>query len=121
MLQYDLVTPPGESQPRPLFVHSNLLKHLGGGLERGAVFTHVKHLPLDRYDEPSLNSIFFFVYQGKGRGMCTDLLWHGNAEEKMGAALAATQKPTVVEISALPDFEGFEQAWWDAGGRVGGW
>lgn len=121
MLQYDLVTAPGESLPRPLFVHSNLLKHLGGGLDRGGAFTHIKHMPLDRYDDASLDSVYFYVYQGKGRGMCTDMGLHNNALEKMGEAKAAVQKPTVVEVATFPEFEGFEESWWDAGGRVGGW
>ncbi|KLT41430.1 hypothetical protein CC85DRAFT_247698 [Cutaneotrichosporon oleaginosum] len=119
MLQYDLVAQ--GAAPPPLFVHSNLLKYLEGGLEQGRVFTHIKHLPLDLYDEASLNSIFFFVYHGNGRGMCTDMLVHGNAEEKMGDALYAMQQPLVVGTHDFPELEGFEDAWWKAGGRVGGW
>ncbi|KAJ7111598.1 mannosyltransferase putative-domain-containing protein [Mycena crocata] len=49
VLQYDLATPPGFAREPPLFVHSNLLKHLGfAGLRRGNLFTHIKRMYDDR-------------------------------------------------------------------------
>ncbi|GMK59208.1 hypothetical protein CspeluHIS016_0702230 [Cutaneotrichosporon spelunceum] len=108
MLQHDLVPP-----FPPLFVHANLLKHLQGGLSRGRVFTHVKRMAQDGYDDQSLNNVFFYVYNGPGRGMCTDILYQ--AGDEVG------QSVLVVPVSEVPEIEGFEDAWWDAGGRVGGW
>ncbi|BEI83087.1 hypothetical protein CcaverHIS002_0309550 [Cutaneotrichosporon cavernicola] len=121
MLQYDLVTPEGADRPQALFVHANLLKHLDGRLERGKVFSYVKHMALDAYDEETLNHVFFYVYHGKERGMCTDMFLHDEAASLMDADKLAVQRPVVVSAKDVPELEGFEDAWWEAGGRVGGW
>jgi hypothetical protein len=48
ILQYELDPAQGETRQRPLFVHSNLLKHISG-VRRGETFTHVVSLPLETY------------------------------------------------------------------------
>ena len=40
ILQYELDPPAGEARPRPLFAHSNLLKHISG-VHQGETFTHI--------------------------------------------------------------------------------
>lgn len=40
ILQYELDPPAGETRQRPLFVHSNLLKHISG-VRQGDTFTHI--------------------------------------------------------------------------------
>lgn len=105
-LQYDLDMP-----ARPMFVHSNLLKHLQGGLGRGEVFTHVKRMANDDADDPSLNYARMEVYTG--RGMCLDLTYGNGARD---------QEVELLPISEVDEaFEGFEDKWWDEGGKVGGW
>ncbi|KAK4684123.1 alpha 1,2-mannosyltransferase, partial [Tremellales sp. Uapishka_1] len=123
MLQYDLVIPEGYEDTPPLFVHSNLVKHLGAaGLSKGKLYTHVKRPSMNDYTEPTLNHAHLYVYTGNSRGMCTDLDWHDDArgmtdEEK------SVQYIETIELGELEGdpFAGFEDAWWDEGGRVGGW
>lgn len=121
MLQHDLEIPAGQSSPRPLFVHSNLLKHIGGGLARGEVYTHIKHMALDKASEESLNYVRMFVYQGPTRGMCIEMHLIGAAEDGLSDAQKAVQKPVVEAVVDNRDFDGFEASWWDEGGKVGGW
>ncbi|KAL7419528.1 hypothetical protein Q5752_005439 [Cryptotrichosporon argae] len=123
MLQYDLVTPPGYTSPPPLFVHANLLKHLGGGLAKGQVFTHLKRFKRDAYAEPSLNYAHLWVYNGRGRGMCTDLEWNVGWEQNLPADVRDGQGVELVPLDELEGrpFDGFEDAFWELGGRVGGW
>jgi alpha 1,2-mannosyltransferase len=45
VLQYELDPPPGEKRERPLFVHSNLLKHISG-VSQGETFTHIVRMAL---------------------------------------------------------------------------
>ncbi|KAL1406138.1 hypothetical protein Q8F55_007821 [Vanrija albida] len=123
MLQYDLVTPPGMSVPPPLFVHSNLLKHLQGLRQRGNVFTHVKRMAADTIDDPTLNYAHMYVYTGAGQGMCLDLQMHGTAAQALSEDQRNSQVPLTLEVGELEGepFKGFEDAFFDAGGFVGGW
>ncbi|KAG8862786.1 hypothetical protein FRB96_000796 [Tulasnella sp. 330] len=123
-LQYDLVIPKGFTQPPPLFVHSNLLKHLGkSGITLGNTFTHVKRMSLDRYSEPSLNFAHLWVYWGNIRGMCLDFELHPAAATEFTDEEKRTQFVETIEVGDLEGqpFEGFEEAFWEEGGRVGGW
>ncbi|WOO83646.1 Alpha-1,2-mannosyltransferase MNN2 [Vanrija pseudolonga] len=124
MLQYDLVTPKGFTEPPPLFVHSNLLKHLGGSTrERGNVFTHIKRMAADTIDDPSLNYAHMHVYTGAGQGMCLDLDMHDTAKQALSEDQLNSQVPLTLEVGELDGqpFKGFEDAFFDAGGFVGGW
>ncbi|KAK8870047.1 hypothetical protein IAR55_000617 [Kwoniella newhampshirensis] len=120
VLQYDLVTPTGFSRPPPLFVHSNLLKHLGGsGLGKGSLFKQIRRMSDDYSSNPSLNYAHSFVYTGGGRGMCLDLDWHDNAPLEVKDELWV-ETVNVDEVEGAV-FDGFEDAWFDEGGRIGGW
>lgn len=103
--------------------HRNLLKHLGGwGLHRGHLFTHIKRLSLDDYDTDTLNYVRQYVKNGR-RGMCLDIEWLPIAEQK----LTETEREGVdIELIPVSDieggvFDGFEDAFFDLGGKVGGW
>nr|ODN75705.1 hypothetical protein L203_06477 [Cryptococcus depauperatus CBS 7841] len=51
-------------KPPPLFVHSNLLKHLGAtGLGRGDLFTHIRCISNNTASSAILNYAHAFVYQ----------------------------------------------------------
>ncbi|KAJ9094901.1 hypothetical protein QFC19_007757 [Naganishia cerealis] len=96
VLQYDLETAPGDEEPQPLFVHS--------------------------YSEPSLNYVHQWVYQGVARGMCTDLdIW--DSEPRLPEEFADYQHVEMQKLSDLPGepFAGFENIFFDEGGRAGGW
>jgi hypothetical protein len=79
-------------------------------------------MSLDAFDEPTLNHVHMFVYQGPTRGMCTDVeLWQGGellTEEERKVQFIITQE--VGEVEGNP-FEGFEDMFYDYGGRAGGW
>ncbi|KAG9033730.1 hypothetical protein FRB95_014417 [Tulasnella sp. JGI-2019a] len=123
-LQYDLVTPKGFSHPPPLFVHSNLLKHLGGvGISRGNTFTHVKRMSLDQYTESSLNFAHLWVYWGNLQGMCLDLELQDTAATGLSDEEKREQYVETIDLDDLEGrpFDGFEDSFWDQGGRVGGW
>ncbi|KAJ9103730.1 hypothetical protein QFC21_002190 [Naganishia friedmannii] len=99
ILQYDLDTAFGNDEPQPLFVHSNLLKHISG-VHRGNAFTHL----------------------GVGRGMCTDLdIW--TFDPVLPEEVEKSQKTAVHRLSDLPGrpFSNFENMFFDEGGRAGGW
>ncbi|WVQ98408.1 hypothetical protein IAU59_005531 [Kwoniella sp. CBS 9459] len=120
VLQYDLVTPEGFTRPPPLFVHSNLLKHLGsGGLGKGSLFTHIRRMSNDYAHNPSLNYAHTWVYTGNGRGMCLDLDWHDNVPESIRSEEWVETIQVGQEEGGV--FEGFEDSWFDEGGRIGGW
>lgn len=124
MLQYDLVTPKGFTEPPPLFVHSNLLKHLGGSTRgHGNLFTHVKRMAADTIDDPSLNYAHMHVYTGAGQGMCLDLDMHDTAKQALSEDQLNSQVPLTLEVGELDGqpFKGFEDAFFDAGGFIGGW
>lgn len=101
-------------------------------------------MSLDRYSEPSLNFAHLWVYwvserhlnpitycnsilnsflKGNKRGMCLDFELHAAAateftdEEKQ---LQFVETIDVGDIEGRP-FDGFEEAFWEEGGRVGGW
>lgn len=96
-----------------MFVHSNLLKHLQGGVKQDHVFAFVKRMARDEADEPSLNYAHLVVENTDARGMCLDLTYRdGPADQKVHLLPAA-------EVDKL--FVGFEKQWRDEGGLVGGW
>ncbi|OCF31451.1 hypothetical protein I316_06853 [Kwoniella heveanensis BCC8398] len=120
VLQYDLITPEGFTRPPPLFVHSNLLKHLGsGGLGKGSLFTHIRRMSNDYSHNPSLNYAHSWVYTGSGRGMCLDLDWHDNVPENIRSEEWVETIQVGQEDGGV--FEGFEDSWFEEGGRIGGW
>lgn len=57
------------------------------------------------------------------RGMCTNLDLHSTAPADLSEEDLARQKPVLVPLSDLEGnpFEHFDDLFWDAGGRVGGW
>lgn len=72
----------------------------------------------DRASNPVLNSAHSWVYQGTDRGMCLDLDWHQSTEEERGGVEVQTIEVGDIEGDV---FEGFEDAFFDEGGRIGGW
>lgn len=55
--------------------------------------------------------------------MCTNLDLHSTAPADLSEEDLARQKPVLVPLSDLEGnpFEHFDDLFWDAGGRVGGW
>lgn len=98
------------SNPRPLFLHANLLKHTSG-VRRGSTFTHIKTLaaPHASKNDPALDGARMWVYTGRGRGMCVDLEVEGKEE-----AVVYTWE----EGGGL---KGLEALFYDNGGKAGGW
>ncbi len=76
----------------------------------------------DSAHSQTLNYARSFVYMGEARGMCLDLEWHPNADD-----LSAEERERVkIETIKVEDieggvFEGFENAFFEEGGRIGGW
>jgi len=122
ILQYDLDIIEGYSRELPLFVHSNLLKHMWSHLGRGKTFTHLRRMSLDAFDEPTLNHAHMFVYNPPSGVMCTDVeLWDDGGlltEDERKVQFVLTEELGAVEGNP---FEGFEDSFYDYGGRVGGW
>lgn len=124
-LQHDLVTPTGYTAPPPLFVHANLLKHLGGGGGFGTgpgrqrLFSHVKRMALDDAGITSLNYARMTVYTGP-RNMCLDLGVEDSAEAAQGLGENKVETVEVAQLEGNP-FDGFEDLFFAAGGKVGGW
>ena len=73
---------------------------------------------MDDIYNPSLNYAHLWVYQGPGRGMCLDLEWHDSTPKERGGLEIETVEIGDIEADA---FRGFEDAFFDEGGRVGGW
>lgn len=118
VLQYELDPPPGETRPRPLFMHSNLLKHISG-VREGSTFTHLRRMSMDDYTDPSLNQAHMWVYWGNGRGMCTDIELRNNGDDlEVQGQYIMTQ--ALDEVEGQP-FYGFEEMFFKEGGRAGGW
>ncbi|ORX39591.1 mannosyltransferase putative-domain-containing protein [Kockovaella imperatae] len=124
IVQYDLVESVNERKALPLFIHSNLLKHLlDFGIGRGHLFSHIKRPLNDSYSSPALNHFRMDVYTSPSRGLCTDMkiqpsaVKHLTPQELKGLEV---QMQSVKDVPANP-FEGFEDAYWDGGGRMGGW
>lgn len=116
MLQYDIAIPRGMHDYPPLFVHSNLLKHMGAENER-PIFKLVKKMKQDRATDPTLNNALLDVKLSPF--MCTDLTVHAGVQpEDM-----RDQFVELVDITQLEGapFDGFEKLYFDSGGRVGGW
>lgn len=107
----------------PLTPRRNLLKHLGAwGLHRGHLFTHTKRLRLDTYDLATLNYVRQYVKTGR-RGMCLDAEWLPIADERLTDAEKRQFEIELVPVSEIEGgmFDGFEDAFFDEGGKVGGW
>jgi len=126
-LQYDLVTPPGLSAPPPLFVHSNLLKHLGAwgyGGEKSGLFSYIKRMAIDDASDTSLNHANLFVRQGGMRNMCLDLKAENSEVDDKEAAGGDGANRVILEavdqVEGNP-FAGFEEMFAAAGGKTGGW
>lgn len=116
MLQYDISIPKGFTNYPPLFVHSNLLKHLGPEQER-PIFKLIKKMKVDRASEPSLNHALLDVKLSPW--MCTDLAIHpGVKPEDIKDNFVELQDITQVEGNP---FDGFEKLFDESGGLVGGW
>jgi alpha 1,2-mannosyltransferase len=82
-----------------------------------------KHFTQDAYNEPSLNYAHLWVYHAPMRGMCLDMEWHPLASERLSEEELARQyieEVAVEDIEGKP-FDGFEEAFFEEGGRVGGW
>ena len=104
-------------------IDRNLLKHLRPyGLSRGKLFTHIKRLSLDTYPLNALNYARQFVYTGS-RGMCLDIEFQGLAETRLSEAEKEEFAIQVIEVGDVEGkvFEGFEDSFFDLGGKVGGW
>lgn len=122
-LQYDLVTPEGRASPPPLFVHSNLLKHLGAwgrGGEKTPLFSHIKRMAIDASTDFSLNHADLFVRHGGMRNMCLDLRATATEETTGGEGENRVVLVPVEDVPGNP-LAGFEDMFRDAGGKVGGW
>ncbi len=50
--------------------------------------------------------------------MCLDLEWHDSTDAERGGAVIETVEVGDIEGEV---FEGFDEAFFDTGGRVGGW
>ncbi|TYJ53112.1 hypothetical protein B9479_006234 [Cryptococcus floricola] len=125
VLQHDLIIPEGFTKEPPLFVHSNLLKHMRKiGLRQGDIFTHTLRMKNDNVSSPSLNYAHSHVYMGQARGMCIDTQWQPNAPESLlegAGGKEGIEMGRVEETGEGVFWEGFEGRWWEEGGKVGGW
>jgi alpha 1,2-mannosyltransferase len=108
--------------PFNMLINRNLLKHLRAyGLTRGKLFTHIKRLSLDTYPLNALNYAHQFVYTGS-RGMCLDIEFNSLAD-RLSEAEKEEFKIEVIEVGDVEGrvFEGFEDSFFDLGGKAGGW
>jgi hypothetical protein len=82
-----------------------------------------KRMHDDRVYNPQLNHAHSYVYTGNTRGMCLDLEWHETAKEDLTEEDLRENYVEEVEVGDLEGdvFRGFEDAWFDEGGRIGGW
>lgn len=100
-----------------------MLKHLAAhGLSRGHLFTHTKRLSLDTYNLNALNYAHQYVRFGS-RGMCLDIDWHPLAEERLSEAEKREFEIRTEGLEGVEGgvFEGFEDSFFDLGGKAGGW
>lgn len=121
--QYDIVEPEGRGHPLPLFVHANLLKHLGSLAPSGtaSAFTIIKRAVDDMANARSLDAVRAYVYNT--HGMCTDMEVYED-ESKKGKGGAGGQ--TIIEEDFETAYEGrfakwYEQVYAKYGGKKGGW
>jgi alpha 1,2-mannosyltransferase len=120
-LQHDLTPTPGTNTYAPLFVHSNLLKHMGGwgfGSSGSNIYSYAKHMAVNAAGEPSLNTYPTITRDGGIRGLCLDV--KGDSKE------TAADGENYVVLERLDDmpghpFQGFVDRWFAAGGHPGGW
>ena len=77
----------------------------------------------DRTADPILNHAHTWVYQGRHRGMCLDLDWHGTAHEDLSEAELEVNRIETVPVREVEGdvFAGYADAFFDDGGRIGGW
>lgn len=116
MLQHDIAVPPGAHDYPPLFVHANLMKHMGPETER-PIFKLVKKMKQDRATEHSLNYALLDVKMSPF--MCTDLAIHpGVSPDEIKDNFV--ELLDVSQIEGHP-FDGFEKLFFESGGSVGGW
>ncbi|GAA6064395.1 hypothetical protein JCM10212_004234 [Sporobolomyces blumeae] len=113
----------------PLFMHMNLLKHSGYWNRRGSTFSTIKRPTDDRLDASSLASI---RQTGLAiRGICSDV-WDADAVdgageefEQSGAVEGVYERGGIDVVRFDEAFDGvlrsFEDAYFDAGGKAGGW
>ena len=98
-----------------------------------------KRMAVDTYREPTLNYAHLWVYHEvrllvssgtradlcfqNPRGMCTNLDMHSIAQADLREEDLVRQKPVLHPLSEIEGnpFEHFDDVFWDAGGRVGGW
>lgn len=123
MLQYDLVSPSSfSSHPLPLFVHANLLKHLGSFVPPGSEspFSVIKRARDDVANSRALDTVRAFVYNT--RGMCIDYEFYGD-EAKEGQP---GQRIVEEEMENAATYDGEFIGWYQDvyeryGGKKGGW
>lgn len=78
-----------------------------------------KHLSQDQFHNPSLNNAHQYVRWVNARGMCTDLeLWNTAITEDDEGREQQVMTQTLEEAGG---FDGFVDAFWENGGRAGGW
>ena len=114
--------PKGRGHPLPLFVHANLLKHLGGMVPAGtaSAFTIIKRATYDVANARSLDAVRAFVYNT--HGMCTDMEVYEDELKKGGNAAGQT----IIEENFETAYEGRFAKWYEEvyakhGGKKGGW
>lgn len=70
----------------------------------------------------TLNYAHSFVYMGTMRGMCLDLEWHDTVDRLPQEERDRVKIETLLVGNIEGDvFAGFEDAFFDEGGRIGGW
>jgi alpha 1,2-mannosyltransferase len=124
IFQYDIVEPERGGHPLPLFVHANLLKHLGGMVPAGtaSAFTIIKRATDDVANARSLDAVRAYVYNT--HGMCTDMeVYEDELKEGKGGGAGGQ---TVIEENFETAYEGrfakwYEQVYAKHGGKKGGW
>jgi alpha 1,2-mannosyltransferase len=76
----------------------------------------------DRFGSHVLNHARAWVFFNS-HGMCLNLAWHGTAEADLTEEERRLNYPETLRIDELEGnvMAGFEDAFFDQGGRVGGW
>jgi alpha 1,2-mannosyltransferase len=127
MLQYGISPPRPEysdpsdpTHPEPLFVHANLLKHMGG-VRQNEVFHQTRRLSLAQDDvrplygdgkKAPLDIVVGGAREVSGRGLCSDIWTFGDGAEIETADIKDTFGGFMVS---------FEEAYFGYGVRPGAW
>ncbi|GAA5846323.1 hypothetical protein JCM3766R1_002210 [Sporobolomyces carnicolor] len=99
----------------PLFVHANLLKYSGSWNQRGSTFETIKRPREDEIAKSELDQIRQSGFSV--RGICSDV-WSVDRElEGSGGQVELFEFATSFEGV----LSGFEEMYWEAGGRAGGY